>query len=70
LIGHGKINACKITSVKKYATQRHIINFGFLKITIKEIAIDEGYCLEGTLSKITIIEVAIFKIFVFGIGIV
>jgi hypothetical protein len=41
-----------------------------LKVAIKEIAVDEGDCFKGTISKIAIIEITIFKIFVLGVVVV
>jgi hypothetical protein len=70
LVGHSKIHICKIAFIEKYPSQRNIINLGVLKITIKEIAINEGYGFKSTVSKIAIVESAIFKIFVFGVVVV
>jgi hypothetical protein len=70
LVGHGKIHICKIAFIEKYPSQRHIIYLGVLKITIKEIAINEGDGFESAVSKIAIEEIAIFKILVFGIVVV
>jgi len=70
LISHGKVHVGKITFGKKHPTQRHIVDFSFFKIAIKEIAINKRNRLKRTVSEIAIVKSTILKIFEFGIRIV
>jgi hypothetical protein len=60
-VAHCKIDIYDFATVKKDASQRHVIDFGSAKKTIVEGAIDKNDSNKIALREITVIESTAFK---------
>ncbi len=60
-VAHCKIDIYDFATVKKYASQCHVIDFGSAKNTVVEGTIDKNDSNKIALREITVIESATFK---------
>jgi hypothetical protein len=60
-VAHRKIDIFHFATVKKYASQCDVVDFGFAKNAIVESAIDKNHPNKVALREITMVESTAFK---------
>ena len=65
-VAHGKIDFFHLATIESHGSQRHIIDFGSIEITIIENTIDKSDGQKHTLREITVIESATFEFLEIG----